>query len=266
MPDWCQKRITSIELKVRFGDGKHRFYLESVCASPVRGGGGGKLCDSCRMLQVQTKTQDVRTFPHGFVLGEYPPESHIFDSPWYHSKVEAYGRPSDTDIALAMEAQKRARSGKTTKAMKDLIDILVAGAKPPSTVGSVEETPEIIVGIPMDVSKEVSKEVSKGGLVAPKTRARGKSKSSSSSSSDKSEVPTTQISRVCTTIPGHIQFVESADDPIEIEPVLVALKQLTYKGVVYWHDTDSQRVYRRGGNGRRADCVGTWDANLACIV
>jgi hypothetical protein len=261
MPDWCQKRITSIELKVRFGDGKHRFYLESVCASPLRGGGGGKLCDSCRMLQVQTKTQDVRTFPHGFVLGEYPPESHIFDSPWYHSKVEAYGRPSDTDIALAMEAQKRARGGKTTKAMKDLIDILVAGAKP-EVPGVAVEADEIIVGIPMGVSKEVSK----GGLVVPKTRARGKSKSSSSSSSDKSEVPTTQISQVCTIIPGHIQFVESADDPIEIEPVLVALKQLTYKGAVYWHDTDSQKVYTKDKNGRRADCVGVWDANLACIV
>jgi hypothetical protein len=214
------------------------------------------------MLQVQTKTQDVRTFPHGFVLGEYPPESHIFDSPWYHSKVEAYGRPSDTDVALAMEAQKRARGGKTTKAMKDLIDILVAGAKPPSAGVVTEEVPEVIVGIPMGVSKEVSK----GGLVVPKTRARGKSKSSSSSSSDKSEVPTTQISRVCRAIPGHIQFVESADDPIEIEPVLVALKQLTYKGVAYWHDTDSQKVYTKDKNGRRADCVGTWDANLACIV
>jgi hypothetical protein len=211
------------------------------------------------MLQAQTKTQDVRTFPHGFVLDEYPPESHIFDSPWYHSKMEAYGRPSDTDVVLAMEAQKRARAGKTTKAMKDLIDILVAGAKP-EVPGVAVEADEVIVGVPVG-------EPLRGPIaVKPKSRARGKSKSSSSSSSDKSEVPTTQISRVCAAIPGHIQFAESADDPIEIEPVLVALKQLTYKGVVYWHDNESQKVYGKDKSGRRGDCIGKWDATLACIV
>ena len=249
MPNWCQKRITSIELKVRFGDGKHRFYLESVCASPVQ---QGKLCDRCRMLQIQTKTQDVRTFPHGFVLDEYSEESHIFDSPWYHFGVKAYGPPSTTDVALAMEAQRRARSGTPTKAMKDLIDILIAGnVSVTAPIAAIPTAPAVQPQSPTvkpKRTKKVKKEVQKAKeVVAVESTQQGPS-----------EI-------VCTSVPKHIQYVESTDDPMEITVVPVALKKLVYKGEDYWHDSAQGFVYAKSETGKKGDYIGQWDAELCAF-
>jgi hypothetical protein len=263
MPEWCQKRITSIELKVRFGDGKHRFYLESVCAAPIHG--DGRLCNSCQRLQVQTKTQDVRTFPHGFVLDEYSPESHIFDSPWYHSKVEAYGRPSDTDVVLAMEAQRRSRGGKTTKAMKDLIDILVAGAK--------QDAQEVIVGIPLDAPKHDTNpkgrdvaEPKRGGKEKGKGKTAAKTKASSDSNTGHAPAThTMQTGRVCASFPAHIRFVESIDEPMEVELLTVPLKTLVYNRVEYWQDVASGNVYTKTEKRERGEYIGKWDTARACI-
>jgi hypothetical protein len=118
---WCKKRITNQNLLVRFKDGKHRFYLEAVCGEPIV---QGNLCTSCNSLVPQKKTQDVKTFDHGLVGEEYPPTSHIFESPWYETKVKAYGPPSNEELELAMEAKKRATAGTKTKAMKDLVAAL----------------------------------------------------------------------------------------------------------------------------------------------
>lgn len=254
MPEWCQKRVTSIELKLRFGDGKHRFYLESVCAAPAR---EGKMCDACRMLQIQTKTQDVRTFPHGFVLGEYPDESHIFDGPWYHSKVEAYGSPSATDIAMAMEAQRKARKGVPTKAMKELIDILVAGAQPGAEGGVV-------------VKDEAPVVVAKPAVVAPVVKERSKPKPKSKTVSAPIEaVPAPQITiaeKVCTIFPAGFRFVESMDDPIEVELLNVSLKKIVHHEETYWHDEEQHKVYERTDNGKKGEYIGRWDPIGCCIV
>ena len=260
MSDWCQKRITSIELKARFADGKHRFYLESVCAAPVR---QGKLCDSCKLLQVQTKTQDVRTFPHGFVLDEYPPESHIFDSTWYHSKVEAYGRPSDTDIVLAMEAQKRAYTGKTTRAMKDLIDILITGGK--SDVQDSVETIPLVSHAPATAPSTPKPNPNP----RPRPRTRGKSKTSSDSSSNTSiasVMSILQTDKVCKLFPTRIQFVESTDDPIDVELITVHLKPFIFKDIVYWRNTETEYVYTKDAEGKRGTCVGKWNVSQLCIL
>jgi hypothetical protein len=41
------------------------------------------------------------------------PKSHIFDSPWYHKSVKAYGIPDKVSLEKAYMAQKKAR--KVTK-------------------------------------------------------------------------------------------------------------------------------------------------------
>lgn len=260
MPDWCQKRITGIELKVRFGDGKHRFYLESVCAAPVR---EGKLCDSCRMIQVQTKTQDVKTFPHGFVLGEYSEESHIFDGPWYHSKVEAYGAPSKMDIVMAMEAQRRARKGVPTKAMKDLIDILVAGAEASSTAS--EKSEEIIVVSPVAASPVVLEKPK----IKAKTKVKSKAKVKEASVPQTVPVPTPHVdalSPICNESLKKGIFVESMDDPLEVEIIKIVLKKFIHEGVQYWKDSESETVYEKDRYGKKGACVGHWDSVEKCIV
>jgi hypothetical protein len=221
------------------------------------------------MIQVQTKTQDVKTFPHGFVLGEYSEESHIFDSPWYHSKLEAYGQPSEVDVAMAMEAQRRARKGVPTKAMKDLIDILVAGAsKGVDDVKEVKENKEVngveevIVGIPLaaPVSPVVEKGVSKA-----KTNTKTKSKAKANPVT----VPTPPInalSPICKEVSKDTRFVESMDDPIEVELITIVLKKFEHGGDLFWRDDERGTLYERMTNGKKGECIGRWDSVEGCIV
>jgi hypothetical protein len=136
---WCQKRITYPALAVKFGDGKHRFYLESVCAATVVE--GHKLCGECLNKVIQTKTQDSHTFPHGFVSGAYTKESHIYDSDWYKAKVATYGPPTADILEVAMQAQQLARAGKGVRKPEDVattaatVTVVTEPEKPPQKRG-----------------------------------------------------------------------------------------------------------------------------------
>ena len=115
---WCVKRITNPKLLLRLGDGKHRFFLESVCGQTCED--TEEWCETCRNLPVQMVNQDVLTYPHGNVDGPYTQNSKIFGSPYYFKSVKMYGEPDPEALGLAMEAQKRARAGRKTKQIGDL--------------------------------------------------------------------------------------------------------------------------------------------------
>jgi hypothetical protein len=219
------------------------------------------------MIQVQTKTQDVKTFPHGFVLGEYSEETHIFDSPWYHSKLEAYGRPSDVDVAMAMEAQRRARKGVPTRAMKDLIDILVAGVSKGEDDKEVKEVEEVIVGIPLAAPSEKAKTNTK---IKQKPKAKEKAKPKANVNADPIVTvptpPTEALSPVCTTIPKGVFFVESMDEPMEVEIIRIMLKRFDYNGVQFWKDIEQETLYERMADGSKGNCIGHWDPVRECIM
>jgi hypothetical protein len=205
---WCKKRITNQDLLIRFGDGRHRFYIESVCANPT----DSDLCNYCANLHSQLKTQDVKTFPHGLVTNEYPIESHIFDSPWYHSKVKAYGEPSKEDIVLAMEAQHCARMGKKTKSIKDLLEFLAE-----------KESEELPKSEPESEKKVRKKRI------------------------DKSSIEKEIKSEIKSTIdPKTVKFIETTDDPIEIQEVSqFSLKKIIINKDTFWYDSESRRIYER---------------------
>ena len=209
---WCKKRITNQDLLVRFGDGRHRFYLESVCANPADSG----LCNYCANLHSQLKTQDVKTFPHGLVTEDYPPESHIFDSSWYHSKVKAYGEPLKEDIVLAMEAQQRARLGKKIRSIKDLLEFLAE-----------KESEELIEKVPKS-EPESEKKVRK---------QRG----------DKKQEIKAEKEVIRKTINSKkVKFIETADDPIEIQEISkFVLKPLLINKETLWYDSETRRIYTR---------------------
>ena len=227
---WCQKRITNQDLLVRFGDGKHRFYLESVCGVRVI---DGDLCDHCKSLTCQTRTQDVRTFPHGTVNTAYTKESHIYDSPWYHTKVKAYGVPYSEVVELGMEAQKRARAGRKTAKVADLIT-----------------APEQI--------KE-SQVPTKPPLNEPKKRVVRKTKKEASTTPQLSVLD--QLgNQVITRIPSETILAESTDTPIEIDDVVrITFKGFTHGSVRYWRDTSSDKLYIRLADGGKGAYIGHWN-------
>lgn len=100
----CINRVTNSELKLPFSDRKHFFYTESACGNAAE----MDLCVRC----------SKKPSEHGLVSGPYVVKSHIFDSPWYHKSVKAYGTPNKDILEKAMEAQKKARSGKRVSVVK----------------------------------------------------------------------------------------------------------------------------------------------------
>lgn len=95
----CLNRITRNEFKLPFSDKKHYFYTESACGNAS----DGDLCTRC----------SKKVLEHGLVSGPYMPKSHIFDSPWYHKSIKAYGIPDKINLEKAYMEQKKAR--KVTK-------------------------------------------------------------------------------------------------------------------------------------------------------
>jgi hypothetical protein len=212
---WCKKRITNQDLLIRFGDGRHRFYLESVCANLVEEV-NDKLCKYCSNLHSQLKTQDVKTFPHGFVTEDYPPESHIFDSSWYHSKVKAYGEPSKEDIVLAMEAQQRAKLGKKTRSIKDLLEFLAE-----------KESEEFVEKVPKSEPESEKKPRKPRGEKKQEIKAE-------------KEIVRKSID------PKKVNFIETTDDPIEIQEVSkFVLKPIQINKETLWYDSETRRAYIR---------------------
>jgi hypothetical protein len=232
---WCKKRVTKKDLILRFGDGKHKFYLESVCGMPVEEE-GDLMCKRCLKLQMQYVTQYVCTFPHGLVNDIYTPESHIFDGPWYHKRVKAYGVPSQKSIEVAMKAQKRAQEGTRSMSVKDLIVALSESS------GSSSDT------INEFCLEDEQKKTAKPAKIKLKRVDK---------------IP------VLTKLVPEIQFLETMDDPIEVEEIVdVVYEKFKYDEQECWIDVETRNVYEKSCEGGKGECLGTWNPEtkeLECV-
>jgi hypothetical protein len=258
---WCAKRITNQDLLLRFKDGKHRFYLESVCGQPIDE--GQHMCYHCKSLRTQLKTQDVKTFPHGLVMEEYPPESHIYDSPWYHAKVKAYGAPSDSELELAMDAQSKARQGKRVKSIKELSSSKanLDAANPVAESPSAKTIPAAIT--PTQTPKTTT--------TAKKTKPRVKKekevvKTNNTSDSESLLPPQTVAQQLTEAIISKLMkehtMAETMDDALPVQNVIrVVLRPFSHNNIQYWRDADRERIYRKNKDGKKGEYVGRWNAD-----
>jgi len=119
----CLSRKTCAENKLPFPDKKHYFYTESVCGNAS----DGTLCKTCLKKPSE----------HGLVSEEYMAKSHIFDSPWYHKSIKAYGIPDKLSLEKAYMAQKKARGTKTVETYVLPLDKMVESMDEPIHVESV---------------------------------------------------------------------------------------------------------------------------------
>lgn len=120
----CQSRITSILSKLPFGDGKHYFYMENVCGN----GCEGSICVKCSVKK-EKALQTSRTFDHGLITEAYKEKSHLFDTPWYHKHLKAYGEPLEENLIKARAAQENAKTGTFTPVQKPIEDATVKKIK-----------------------------------------------------------------------------------------------------------------------------------------
>jgi len=258
---YCTKRLTYKDLLVRFGDGKHRFYLETVCGTSIK---EGTLCDYCKTLVVQTKTQDSGTFPHGLVTGPYTKESHIYDSPWYHSKVGTYGTPTVIDLELAKKAQMIAKTGKKIRTIPalqaDVGNPLVATLPTPDVSNPV---------VPVDILQNTTpvKEI----VVAKKEKKGSRKKKDAVLPSTIVETSVlTQLGAVHETVLTSLPkegMIESMDTPLEVKTVIkVMLRPFSHGTGTYWRDSGLEKLYKRKSDGSLGEYIGRWDSSSETIV
>ena len=134
----CSSRITYESEKLPFGDGKHYFYPEFQCEHIAK----DSLCNKC-CIKRETNIQESRFFDHGLITDNYTEKSHIFDSPWYHKMVKAYGIPNNEILEKAMEIQKKVRKGTST--VNDTEPKKRTTTKKPIVKKKSEETPIVTV-------------------------------------------------------------------------------------------------------------------------
>jgi len=271
----CQKRLTFKTLLLRFGDGKHRFYLESVCGLPTLE--GMALCEHCRNIQSQTKTQDVGTFPHGLVSGPYTKESHIYDSPWYLAKVGTYGIPSSIDVELAKMAQTKARAGQKTKTLESLRandnsgSAGVATACIPSTSSGVLPLQNILGNNSNSSTSETAAPTNHVGKEKKKRApAASKKKALPPPNQDLQSSLLTQLGAVHETVITSLPaegMAETMDTPLEVKRVVrIVLRLFTHNDTVYWRDSTLEKVYKRKPDGSLGVYVGRYDSEQDRIV
>jgi hypothetical protein len=270
---WCKKRITNKELLIRFADGKHRFYLESVCGGPIK---EGNLCSYCLSLTTQTKTQDVTTFPHGLVTGKYTDESHIYDSPWYHKKVEAYGAPSKEHLELAMEAQQKARSGVRVKSLKDIFTQIHDTAKEEQPLekevtvvkDTVESQKPARKPRKPKAADTPSEPVSEAQTIEPQKKARKpRAKKTEITPAKEAAMPQVEEVNILKEIPAQAEYIENMNDIVTIDTVIkVYLKIFTVNGIKYFRDPEREKIYTIAPQQRVGKYIGRWNAELEKII
>lgn len=227
----CIARITSEKLRLPFGDGEHYFYMENVCNN---GCDDGEVCELC-LVKSNTNVQASRRFDHGVITGDISPKSHIYDGPWYHTKVKAYGEPAKEVLELAMEAQKKARSGRRVTTNSSVV-----------STGSSESTN----------SKE---------SLAKAKRVRKTALKRNEKLLALVSTPSTVLEQlekhIINNIPENVVFLESMDEPIQITSLTrVHLQRFKHDNKVYWKDIESSKVYECKENGGRGNCIGSWDS------
>lgn len=238
---WCKKRITNLGLLIRLENSKQQFYIESVCGNRVED--DAPLCEHCSNLRVQNKVQYNSTFPHGFVDGPYTKESHIYDSPWYHANVEAYGPAPQSILDIAMEAQRRARAGIRVKTITECLSPVSNTSQVTKSDG---ETPKSEVTTKPEVTKP-----------KPKKQVRKSSSDGDLQSNQVVQTKPNRIEQTLHTIPQSCTYIESMDTPIPITIVQrIKLSKLVLNSQQYWFDKESNKVFSITTTGKKGDQVG----------
>jgi hypothetical protein len=203
------------------------------------------VCPKC-LIKNQVKTQDVRTFDHGFVGGAYTGKSQLFDSPYYHAGVLKFGSPTQEDLEKAMEAQRKARGGGATAPI----------VCPASAPAPVQAKPR---GRPKSSKKALAAASPEKETPKPKTKPK---------TAKKTEVVVAkpQEAAVVHTLPQE-GMVETMDDPLVVREVIrIVLKPFTHGSTKYWRDSDREKLYSCTKDGKRGAYVGRWDSVHETIV
>lgn len=248
MTDQCFGRLQKDKEphRGRFGD-KHRFYLEYRCEGKVS---QKQLCAKCLEWKERglKKTDHYRSH-HGLITEPIPEWSHIFEGPWYQSKVASYGHPSNEDMVRAREAQQAARNG----VIKEDTAPVVEAEKPKKSGRKKKEVPVDHVPVPVDSVPTDPVPVAVDSV--PKPKAPGKRRPKKATNPVVSvQAPIVQV-----------QAVETSSLPNEVEIVKIVVRSFVANGTLYFRDTTKNKLYSVGKDKRPSTYVGRWDPETETI-
>ena len=256
----CLARYTTVADKLYFGDGKHRFYMERCCGAACE----GTVCIKCS-IKNQVKTQDVRTFDHGFVGEAYPAKSQLFDSPYYHAGVLKFGAPTQEDLERAMEAKRKAQGGTATATVTTATPV----APVPKPRGRPKSSAKALSEAVPEASNDVTSRTKVLAENKPKKEAKPKKEVvPKPKQTNKAEVVIAkpQEAAIVHILPQE-GMVETMDEPLVVREVIrIVLKPFTHGSTKYWRDSDREKLYSCTKDGKRGSYVGRWDSVNQCIV
>jgi hypothetical protein len=231
----------------RFLD-NHRYFLEYRCSNQVK---EDQLCSRC--LEWRTRgvnKKDPYRCHHGFVFETIPEWSHIYEGPWYQSKVASYGQPSESEMARAKKAQVEARKDVEIKEevkeeMKEEPKKKRAYKKKEKPTAPATEpasaTEPLLEAVP--VPKPVAK---------PTTIKKRRTKK--------------EITKVPEQPNVQIQAVEAITPALtDIEIVKIIVRPFRVNDTAYFLDGKKNKLYSVGKDKRPSTYVGRWNPELQSI-
>jgi hypothetical protein len=183
-----------------------------------------------------------------------PEWSHIYEGPWYLSKVDTYGQPSEIDMGRAKKAQGEARMGLDVDV--DVKEELVK-KEPVKKERKKKEKPVIVetapvpAVTPVTVPVPVPVPVTVTG-VKPVTKRRYTKKQPS--------VPV-----IIEKPKVQIQAVEAASMLEDLDIIKIVVRPFSHNNTSYFLNTTKNKLYSVGKDKRPAAYVGRWNSESETI-
>jgi hypothetical protein len=227
---------------------KNRFFLEYRCEGNVS---QDQLCAKCLGWKERgLKKNDHYRSHHGLITEPIPEWSHIFEGPWYQSKVGIYGHPSSEEMARAKEAQQIARKGIETVPPVEAIKPVLHQDAPKKRGGrKKKDTP-----VPVPPPEPEPTPPSPPQPPEPKPKAPGKRRLKKTVNAV--IVPQAPVVQV--------QAVEMGQ-PIEVEIVRIVVKPFFANDTMYFRDASKNKLYSVGKDKNPSTYVGRWDPEAETI-
>ena len=245
------------EYRARFQD-SHRFFLEYRCKGRIL---KEQLCAKClEWKQRGLKKNDHYRSHHGLITEPIPQWSHIFEGPWYQSKVSVYGHPSESEMARAKQAQQEARKGVTLKPVEVVVPVAEGNAEPKKR-GRKKKEAIAPIPAPQPPSPEPIPNPSPPPEPVPPAP---KPKTTVTKGKRRPKAAPQSIPLVVNPV-VQVQAVETSTLPNELEIVKIVVRPFFHNDVSYFRDASKNKLYAVGKDKRPSSYVGRWDPESETI-
>jgi hypothetical protein len=257
MTEQCFGRITrdGESHRGRFPD-NHRFSLEYRCPNQIK---DDQLCSRCLEWKARgVNKKDPYRCHHGFIFETIPEWSHIYEGPWYLSKVTTYGEPSESEMARAKKAQVEAR--KEVEMNEEVKEVKEEPKKKRAYKRKEKPAPAPVVKAEPAPVVEAAPEPAPVVELAPVPKPVAKPTTIKKRRAKK------EVTKVPEQPNVQIQAVEAATPALtDIEVVKIIVRPFSVNNTSYFLDGKKNKLYSVGKDKRPSSYVGRWNPESQTI-